>query len=348
MDLFYIVIFIIIIIGVLWSFYVYLKPSRKKETDAIYMDALNAMLGADKRKAIALLSSVVKKDSNHINAYLQLGNLLRDETPDKAIKIHQMLTVRKNLQDESRIEILKSLSLDYDKLGDFQKAKIEAEKVLNIDKSNYWASSFLLMIAEKNEDWDYAEKKVKELQKLKEFSGNVDLSLYTLQKGVKYLKNNNMEEAEKLFKKAINDSPNYGLPYKYLGDIKNINRDLVKAVENWEKFMKLSPSEGHKVFDSIETALFDSGRYSEVEKFYRKVLDENPSDINARLRLANVLNEKGENKSAIELIDQLIDQKEASISVMLMKLKLSLSTQTTSELSFFLDEILAKIKDEKK
>ena len=98
------------------------------------MDALNAMLLADKRKAIALLSNIVKKDSEHINAYLQLGNLLREDDPDRAIKIHQMLTVRQNLPKETRIEILKSLSLDYDRVGDLEKAKIEAEKVLKIDK----------------------------------------------------------------------------------------------------------------------------------------------------------------------------------------------------------------------
>ena len=76
------------------------------------MDALNAMLLADKRRAIALLSNIVKKDSEHINAYLQLGNLLREDNPDRAIKIHQMLTVRQNLPKEKRIEILKSLTLD--------------------------------------------------------------------------------------------------------------------------------------------------------------------------------------------------------------------------------------------
>ncbi len=344
MEIFYIPAIIIIIIGGLWLFY--FRPSRKKDTDITYMDALNAMLLADKRRAIALLSNIVKKDSEHINAYLQLGNLLREDDPDRAIKIHQMLTVRQNLTKETRIEILKSLSIDYDKIGEFEKAKIEAENVLKIDKSNHWAPSFLLMIAEKTEDWDYAEKKAKELQKIKGFSEKIDLSVYTLQKGVKYLKSNNIEEAEKLFRKAINDSPNYGLPYKYLGDIKNINRDLVKAVENWEKYMELTPYESYKVFDSIETALFDLGRYSEVEKFYRKVLNENPSDINAGLRLANVLNEKGENKSAIALIDQFIDQDELSISVMLMKLKLSLTSKTTAELSYYVDEILNKVKNE--
>ncbi len=344
MELFYIPVLIIITIGGLWFFY--FKPSRKKDTDITYMDALNAMLLADKRKAITLLSSIVRKDSEHINAYLQLGNLLREDDPDRAIKIHQMLTVRQNLLKDTRIEILKSLSLDYDKVGELEKAKIEAEKVLKIDKSNHWASSFLLMIAEKTEDWDYAEKKAKEVQKIKGYNNKIDLSVYTLQKGVKSLNNNNIEEAENFFRKAINDSPNYGLPYKYLGDINSINRDLVKAVENWEKYMELSPSDSYKVFDSIETALFDLGRYSEVEKFYRKVLVENPSDINAGLRLADVLNEKGENKSAIALIDQFISQNESSISVMLMKLKLSLLTKTPAELSHYVDDIIDKVTNE--
>ena len=126
------------------------------------------------------------------------------------------------------------------------------------------------------------------------------------------------------------------MPYKYLGDIKYANRDLVKAVEYWEKYMDLSPAESHLVFDSIETALFDLGRYSEVEKFYKKVLENNPKDLNAGLRLANVLNEKGENKAAINLIDSFIDEENPSILVMLMKLKLSLSTKTPAELAHIL------------
>ena len=74
-----------------------------------------------------------------------------------------------------------------------------------------------------------------------------------------------------------------------MGDIKSFNRDLVKAVEYWEKYMELSPNESHLVFDNIETALFDLGRYSEVENFYKKVLENNPKDLNAGLRLINVL-----------------------------------------------------------
>ena len=40
----------------------------------------------NKKKAINLLSTLVKNDSEHISAYLQLGNLLRDENTDRAIE----------------------------------------------------------------------------------------------------------------------------------------------------------------------------------------------------------------------------------------------------------------------
>tara|TARA_B100000674_G_scaffold328183_1_gene273882 strand:+ start:91 stop:1146 length:1056 start_codon:yes stop_codon:yes gene_type:complete len=345
LDSIYIVVLIVITLTLaILTYYQFKKPSNKKRTDTIYMEALNAMLLSDKRKAINLLSTLVKNDSEHVSAYLQLGNLLRYEDTDRAIKIHQMLTVRQKLDKETKIEILKSLALDYKKINQLSKSKVEAEKIFEFDKTNLWANEFLLSLAEETEDWDYAEKRARDLKKIKSFDGKVNLSKYTLQKGIRHLEKNNFKESENLLKKAINESPEFAMPYKYLGDIKYSNRDLVKAVEFWEKFMDLSPSESHLVFDNIETALFDLGRYSEVEKFYKKVLENNSKDLNAGLRLANVLNEKGENKAAINLIDSFINEENPSILVMLMKLKLSLSTKTPAELAHYLDKIINILK----
>ncbi len=342
----HIIVFIAVVLALSISFYYYLKkPSDKKRADTIYMEALNAMLLSDKRKAINLLSTLVKNDSEHVSAYLQLGNLLRNEDTDRAIKIHQMLTVRQNLDKETKIEILKSLAIDYKKINDLSKSKIEAEKILDIEKTNLWANTFLLSLAEQNEDWNYAEKKAEDLKKNKAFNGEVNLSNYTLQKGIMHFKKRNIPEAEDLFRKVIKDSPEFGMPYRYLGDIKHINRDLIKAIGYWEKYMELSPNESYLVFDRIETALFDLGRYSEVEKFYRKVLENNRQDLNAGLRLANVLNEKGENNAAINLIDSFIDEENPSVLVMLMKLKLSLPTKTPSELGHYIDDILKIVKN---
>ncbi len=348
MQFFYIAVVILAIVSVIiWLFLNY-KPKKLKKTDSIYTEALNAMLLADKNKAIILLSDVVKQDSNHVNAYLQLGNLLRNESPQRSIKIHQMLTVRPNLNKAIKIEIHKSLAMDYEAINSFNKAKKEAEQILSIDDKNNWALLFLLNIGEKNEDWDYAEDIAKRLQKI---SGDYNLSIlskYIVNKSIDKIKNNDFEEAESLLKKAIEQAPGYGLPYKYLGDIKMKSRDLVKAIEHWEKFMDFSPQESNLVFDDMESALFDLGRYSEVENFYRRVLEKNSVDLHAGLRLANVLNEKGEGQAAVLLIDQLIDDGNSTISIMLMKLKLSLSIETPSELGNQIDAILELLSNDNK
>ncbi len=328
----------------LWSFYKY-KPKEQKKTDSLYNDALNAMLRADKQKAVSLLKDIVKKDSEHIDAYLQLGSILRDDDPERALKIHQMLTVRPSLDKYTKIEIYKSLAMDYEVIGDLMKSKKEAEQILIIDKHNEWALSFLLNLGERIKDWDYAKDKAKKLMKIKGEYSNEDLAKYLVFESEEKIKHNKFEDAQSILESAIKQAPEFGLPYRYLGDIRAAKRDLVKAIEYWEKFINLAPEDSHTVFDSMESALFDLGRYSEVEKFYRKVLKKDSSNVNSTLRLANVLNEKGEDQAAIKLIDSLIDNGNTKIPILLMKLKLSLIIQTPAELGHQIDNILNELEN---
>ena len=59
------------IIGGFFIIYLF-KPKKKKRTDSIYTNALNAMVRGDTRIALNHLRDVVKQDSDHINAYLQM------------------------------------------------------------------------------------------------------------------------------------------------------------------------------------------------------------------------------------------------------------------------------------
>ena len=95
-----------------WLFFLY-KPQKSPRTDNLYTEALNAMVRMDKAKAVRLLRDVVKQDSDHVDAYLQLGNILRVDNPQQAAKIHQTLTVRPNLSIELQVDIHQALALDY-------------------------------------------------------------------------------------------------------------------------------------------------------------------------------------------------------------------------------------------
>ena len=322
-------------------FIYYFRPKKQQRTESIYTHALNAMVRGDTRTALSHLRNVVKQDTNHINAYLQMGDILRGEdNAQAAIKIHQSLTVRPNLSNEIKRDIHKSLALDFKQLGHITKAMGEAEMVLKLDRKNLWANEFLLKIFEQQREWDKAMQTTKAIQKLKQSRDPSQIARFLVYQGMEKLEKGQLKEAKSQFQKAVKTSPEFGLPYLRLGDVFAENRDLVKAIENWEKFALLNPEEGRLVYSKIESALFDLGRFSEVEKFYERILEKDPSNLNALTKLANVLEEKGEHNNALNLVEDALSKNGSSVHARLMKLKLSLHVSKPHELSNQIDEVI--------
>jgi lipopolysaccharide biosynthesis regulator YciM len=319
------------------------KKNKSPQTNALFTEALNSMVRGEKSKTITLLKQVVKNDSNHVSAYLQLGNIIREENPEQAAKIHQSLTVRPNLKVDLLVDIHKSLAIDYEAMKQFNKAKIEAEKVLSFEKRNLWALSYLIKNAENEKEWDKAANLSRQFKKITGKDNNDSLAEFEVYKGLEKIKEGDLDLAKAYFLKAIKLSPNHPKSYKYLGDIFSKTRDLVKAVENWEMYALKDFDNGFQIFSKIESALFDLGRYSEVENFYKRVLDNDKENFQAIIRLANVLEEKGERAEAISLLDNFLIGKKSDVRTDLMKLKLLIPTSTPIELSQKLDSILESL-----
>ena len=341
MNIYYIFFFLAFVIcAFILNYFFPFKTKKQQHSNSLFTDALNAMVRGDQSKAINLLKQVVKQDSDHVRAYLQLGNIINNDNPEQAIKIHQSLTVRPNLSNDIRVDIHRALANDYYLVKQFRKAKEEAEQVLKLEKRNLWALEFLISLAEENKNWDNAANWTKQLHRVTGKKKNRDIAKFDVYKGLDYLKNSQIDEAKLFFKKAIKLSPNFSLSYHYLGDVYAETRNLVKAVENWEIFASKDLENGKEVYSKIETALFDLGRYSEVENFYRKIIKINSANFEAVLRLANVLEEKGESGSAMSLIEDAISSSGKDVRAELMKLKLSLTTSTPMELGHQLDKII--------
>tara|TARA_B100000686_G_scaffold16870_1_gene15715 strand:- start:3292 stop:4335 length:1044 start_codon:yes stop_codon:yes gene_type:complete len=339
LELFIILSILVIAIGTSLFFYYKKKPLIKNNSNKLYTEALNMLVRGDSQNAIRLLRDVVKQDTNHLDAYLQLGDILRDEgNSQNAIKIHQSLTVRPGLDDKLQIQIHQSLAKDYLSLNEISLAKKEAEMILNIDKKEFWATEFLLDLAEKSHDWAQAAHLIKTLD-----SNNSDitrLARFKVYEGMGKFENDDRKGAEQCFNKAIEIAPNFGLPHLYLGNLFSENRNLVKALEHWEQYALLDLKNGSSIYSKIESALFDLGRFSEVEKFYQRALKNNPRNLDALAKIANVLEEKGERQKALDLVEDALSQHEDSIKLRLMKLKLSIQYASPPQLSQQIDKMI--------
>tara|TARA_Y100000814_G_C12345444_1_gene405487 strand:+ start:790 stop:1833 length:1044 start_codon:yes stop_codon:yes gene_type:complete len=339
LELFIILFILVIAIGTSLFFYYKKKPLIKNNSNKLYTEALNMLVRGDSQNAIRLLRDVVKQDTNHLDAYLQLGDILRDEgNSQNAIKIHQSLTVRPGLDDKLQIQIHQSLAKDYLSLNEISLAKKEAEMILNIDKKEFWATEFLLDLAEKSHDWAQAAHLIKTLD-----SNNSDitrLARFKVYEGMGKFENDDRKGAEQCFNKAIEIAPNFGLPHLYLGNLFSENRNLVKALEHWEQYALLDLKNGSSIYSKIESALFDLGRFSEVEKFYQRALKNNPRNLDALAKIANVLEEKGERQKALDLVEDALSQHQDSIKLRLMKLKLSIQYSSPPQLSQQIDKMI--------
>ena len=339
MELFIILSILVIAIGASLFFYYKKKPLIKNNSNKLYTEALNMLVRGDSQNAIRLLRDVVKQDTNHLDAYLQLGDILRDEgNSQNAIKIHQSLTVRPGLDDKLQIQIHQSLAKDYLSLNEISLAKKEAEMILNIDKKEFWATEFLLDLAEKSHDWAQAAHLIKTLD-----SNNSDitrLARFKVYEGMGKFENDDRKGAEQCFNKAIEIAPNFGLPHLYLGNLFSENRNLVKALEHWEQYALLDLKNGSSIYSKIESALFDLGRFSEVEKFYQRALKNYPRNLDALAKIANVLEEKGERQKALDLVEDALSQHQDSIKLRLMKLKLSIQYSSPPQLSQQIDKMI--------
>ncbi len=327
---------IIIAIAMIW----WLQSKESVSTDVLYSDALNAILKGDNTVAVKLLKQVVSNDSDNIGAYLQLGNLLRSVNAQQSAKIHQSLTVRPKLSKLVSKEIHQALALDYAELSDYKRGKIEADMVLKYDKNNLWAHQFLLQLAEKQHDWEQANKLALKVQK---FTGNRDnrqLAEIQLQAGIDQLENDNNKNALHHFQNAIKIDPNFSTPHLHIGNIYEDENDLKKAMINWEKYLINKESGDNQIYKKIESALYDLGRFSDIEQFYSRIIAEKPNDKNAIVKLSNLLKDKGDIEGAIKLVDNAINKNNDLIPARLMKIKILLEKANPVDLNNQIDELI--------
>ncbi|MGB5259311.1 MAG: lipopolysaccharide assembly protein LapB [Gammaproteobacteria bacterium] len=122
-----------------------------------YIKGLNYLLNERQDKAIDVFIRMLEVNSDTVETHLALGNMFRKRGEvDRAIRIHQNLVARPNLEDEERMDALLELGQDYMKAGLFDRAE---GLFLELNDNNVHLSSVLpalLDIYQQEKDWHNA------------------------------------------------------------------------------------------------------------------------------------------------------------------------------------------------
>lgn len=302
-----ILILTLVIVAILIIYYMtkfYRKPAKGKNT---YLEALEHLADGDYKWAIQKFKEVVREDTDNIQAYLRLGDLLRKKgLASNALKIHKDLMLRSNLSPDLKQKIEYSLLLDYESLNDVKLVIKIGNNILN-NSQNYFEEVPLKLVKylEKDEDWEEAFSIIKKYCKTLTNDLKRKLALYRVFEGLNLIEKNEDRDARIKFRESMKLDETCASGYFYLGKSYYSENRLDDAIQAWKNLCEKIPEKAYIAFESLEKAWFDLGKFTEAEKLYKDLWNKYPENVDAALALAEIFDKKGEQDTAVEILNQL-------------------------------------------
>jgi lipopolysaccharide biosynthesis regulator YciM len=291
------------IILVLAFYFVYARKKVSRDDENSYVNALKFMAEGENRLAIEKFKEAVRQNSSNIDAYIKLGTILRNEGLYKnAIRIHQDLTLRGDLEPKDVIEVKKNLILDYWYLKDYAKTELYLNQ-LKEDKSQIdWVTPYLVKILEKKEEWQEAIDVLNKSSLVREEKGKFKIACLKVKQGQKLAAKQEEKDARILFKEAIKTDHECAQGYLQLGDSYLREGRTDDAISAWTDLCKKVKDKAQFAFDRLEKAWFEKGHFSKIEELYTSMLQEDEDNLPALIALSEIYRKKGEYDQSLKLL----------------------------------------------
>lgn len=306
---------------------------KVKSDSPVYVEALRDLLDGREESAFSKLRQAVAEDSDNLDAYLRLGQILREHgKAERALQVHKDLTLRAGLKSEDKAAVLRQLTADYLELDNFDMAEAAVKELLQYDSNNRWAHTRLLEIQKKAEKWEDAYDTAVTLMKIESNKSKKPLAVFKYKMGMALYKKREYHKARVIFKEALGLDPKYSDAYIAIGDSYNIEGRHEDAVSFWEKLIEAAPSEGHQVLERLQKTLYDLGRFGDTESICEKILEQVPDDVIAKLTLADIYKKKGELEAAERLLSEIVETDLSDVNVVMQLVRLYLEKRDNQKL----------------
>jgi len=298
--------------GLIYSL-VLLSFERRKSNEPMageerYYSGLRALLRGDQEIAFERFKQAVMIDSQNVDAYLRIGDLLRERGQhQKAYSIHHDLSERGGLAPEENLAIRRALAEDQLALGNSEEAMRLLLALAEETDTRSWALRRLHRMHLQREDFEDAYKVRQELGRQGEPLESRIAALYLTMAGIQTSNQGDHRKGRVLLRDAIKMYKACHAAHYFLGVLYERDDRSEDAVRAWKTFLEHAPELAGILFPRLEKVLFDMGQYSEMPGVYQQVLTADPVNTDALLGLANFSEKKGDDQGAIEHLTRVLE-----------------------------------------
>jgi lipopolysaccharide assembly protein B len=251
--------------------------SESRTLPMSYFRGLNFLLNEQPDKAIEAFIEVVKVDPQTVELHFALGSLFRRRGElERAIRMHQNLVERPDLQEGQKLAALFELAQDYLKAGLLDRAE---ELFLKLEGTQHAepALKFLLEIYQQEKDWQKAIGIAEKLESVTGRSHQKEIANFYCELAGVEMMHSRPERARPYLDRALTHHRLCVRANVLLGDLEMSTGNVDGAVDAWKRIETQNPSYLALVAERIYSAYEKQGRAEEGLNLLRAYLEKYPS-----------------------------------------------------------------------
>jgi lipopolysaccharide biosynthesis regulator YciM len=266
--------------------------------DATLGRALVRALEHDLAGSEALLADLVREDSDDVEAYLALARLYRAQGEiGRAIRIHQNLLLRRDLDEERRVEALSGLAGDFQQGGFLRRAIAAWEELVARRPRDAVALRALVRLHADAREFPRAlelQRRLAKLEKSGRAAARAARAALCLEQADALRAEGRADEARRALRQAVRLEPGSAEAWIRFGEIEAERGKSRAALDAWRRVPGLDRRAAARVYPKLAATYALLGRARDYEVWLRALIEAHPEDAAARLALARALAARGE------------------------------------------------------
>lgn len=282
------ILLIVVAIGIGWALGRYERVNSERKLSVIregtgqvpkeYFQGLNYLLNEQPDQAVDLFAKTIDVNSDTVEIYLALGSNFRKRGEvDRAIKIHQDLLSRPNLERRPSVDIQYALCQDYLAAGLLDRAERMLVDLIDQESEHDSAATRLLInIYEQEKEWEKAIHRGALLKQQGDSTIALAMAHYHCELANRYVAAGDWAGARGELKKALSDDKRSVRASLILGQVELQAGAPAKALKALMQIRTQDPGYLHESVPLVAQCYEQLGRSAELLDYLQSCVEEWP------------------------------------------------------------------------
>jgi lipopolysaccharide biosynthesis regulator YciM len=283
------------------------EPDRRSESFQFspdYFRGLNYLLNEQPDKAIEVFIKMLDVESETVETHLALGNLFRRRGEvDRAIRIHQNLVARENLDKEERALALLELGLDYMRSGLLDRAESLFQELLSLKMYELRALQQLADIYQQEQDWEKAIDTNRQLERQSGQDLSQSIAHMYLEQAEELIELGNFQAVEQRIAQALEADPKCVRASLMQAGIAKTDNRLEDAIAAYQRVEAQDPEYLQEMLSQLLECYRGLSRFDEFQAYLDTVVTRH-AGISPVLLRAELAKESGDLEQAVSYIGE--------------------------------------------